>query len=263
MACWNNHPAGNLFCQSEVFHHSDGASFPLSPKLFIHFGHHDLLQVLNFANISLSELLRIISIHQTFWGRLTLTQTVFAPLSGNRAIFNVCLPDAPQVCGRGEKTPIEISYNRKSPTCFHWERELKVLQLSVIWQQSECFRAEVGVPRRGRFGEFPFRNISYVRKADNRLDCKVFAARPKKKKKKISVPLSCLELWPKEAWEPAIRKHWLLADYSSGWFRMQTVKYAHTGAKCKVQAPWGAGERLWQVSGWCPHWHISFINNWV
>ena len=197
MACWNNHPAGNLFCQSEVFHHSDGASFPLSPKLFIHFGHHDLLQVLNFANISLSELLRIISIHQTFWGRLTLTQTVFAPLSGNRAIFNVCLPDAPQVCGRGEKTPIEISYNRKSPTCFHWERELKVLQLSVIWQQSECFRAEVGVPRRGRFGEFRFRNISYVRKADNRLDCKVFAARPKKKKKRFQCHLAAWNYGPR------------------------------------------------------------------
>ena len=42
MVCWENHPTGNLFCQSKVFHHSDGASFPFSPKLFIHFGHHDL-----------------------------------------------------------------------------------------------------------------------------------------------------------------------------------------------------------------------------
>ena len=144
-----------------------------------------LLQVLNFANISLGELLRITTTHQTFWGRLTLTQTVFAPLLGNRAILNnVCLSDAPQVCGRGEKTPVEISYNRKSPTCFHWESGLKILQLSVFWQQSEYFRAEAGVPRRGRFGEFAFRNIPYVRKADNCLEYKVFAARPEKKKKK-------------------------------------------------------------------------------
>lgn len=108
-----------------------------------------------------------------------------------------------------------------------------------------------------------FQKHPLCKKADNHLEYKVFAARPKKKKKKILVPLSCLELWPKEAWEPAILKHWLLADSSSGWSRIQTVKYAHMGAKCKVQAPWGAGECLWQVSGWCPHWHISFINNWV
>ena len=77
-------------------------------------------------------------------------------------------------------------YNRKSPTCFHWERGLKILQLSVFWQQSEYFRAEAGVPRRGRFGEFAFRNIPYVRKADNCLEYKVFAARPEKKKKDFS-----------------------------------------------------------------------------
>lgn len=90
------------------------------------------------------------------------------------------------------------------------------------------------MPRRGRFREFPFRNISYVRKADNRLDHKVFTARPEKKM--ILVPLSCLELWPKEAWELAILKHWLLADSSSEWSRIQTVEYAHMGAKWKVQA---------------------------
>ena len=108
-------------------------------------------------------------------------------LLGNRAILNkVCLPDAPQVCGRDAKTSVEISYSHKSPTCFHWEKVLKILQLSVFWQQSECFRAEVRMPRRGRFGEFPCRNISYVRKSDNRLECKVFTARPPPKKNDFS-----------------------------------------------------------------------------
>lgn len=47
------------------------------------------------------------------------------------------------------------------------------------------------------------------------------------------VPLSCLELWPKEAWELASLKHWLLADSSSEWSRIQIVDYAHMGAKWK------------------------------
>lgn len=161
VVCWENHPAGNLFCQSEVFHHSDGAFFPFSPKLFIHFGHHDLEFYCKFWILQTSVWAFTYHHHTPD----ILRKTHLAPLSGNRAILNnVCLPDAPQVCGRGEKTPVEISYNRKSPTCFHWERGLKILQLSVFWQQSECFRAEVGVPRKGRFGEFAFRNIPYVRR---------------------------------------------------------------------------------------------------
>lgn len=39
--------------------------------------------------------------------------------------------------------------------------------LHVSATKSECFGAEVTIPRRAGLGEFPFRNISYRKKAVN------------------------------------------------------------------------------------------------
>lgn len=94
--------------------------------------------------------------------------------------------------------------------------------LRVSATKSECFRAEARIPRRAGLGEFLFRNISYVRKAANCLEYEVFAAR---QKEMILVPLnSCLQLWPKEAWEQTVLKSWLLADSSPTRPMTQTLK---------------------------------------
>ena len=67
-------------------------------------------------------------------------------------------------------------------------------------------------------------------------------------------PLSRLELRPKEAWELAILKHWLLV-------LLRMVQDTNCGACTHGSQVEGAGECLRQVSGWYPHGHISFINN--
>lgn len=95
--------------------------------------------------------------------------------------------------------------------------------LCVLATKSECFRAGGRMPRRAGLGEFPFRNISYVRKAANCLEYEVFAAR---QTEMVLAPLnSHLELCPKEAQERAIFKCQLLVDSSPGWSMIQTLRH--------------------------------------
>ena len=72
---------------------------------------------------------------------------------------------------------------------------LSKINKKYILKRKSILGAEGKIPRIARFGEFPFRNIPYIRKALNCSDYKVFTS---KQKEMILAPLSSLlQLWPK------------------------------------------------------------------
>jgi hypothetical protein len=82
-----------------------------------------------------------------------------------------------------------MSYNSKFPRFLLSKGTENTTALHILTTKSRCFGAEAKIPRRAGLGEFPFRKISYMRKAVNCLEYEVFAA---KQKEIILVPLTAV-----------------------------------------------------------------------
>lgn len=128
--------------------------------------------VLNFENIGLNKLKCLLASHTQDSGGNCLTQTVGGmPYDG---LIESSSSD------QEWNAPTAISYNRKSPTCFHWVGSWKHKSFTILAAKSGGFGAEAKIPRKNVIEEFSFRNISCMRKATDYLEYKLL--QPNKKK---------------------------------------------------------------------------------